>query len=71
MEPSNENELEFVTKGFTKGLWIGTGGDVAVLMVDDETPITYHNVADGTLLPFMVKKVMATETTASQIRAVL
>lgn len=50
-----------------RGLWIGTGGNVAVLALNDTNPITIPNVPDGTQLSVMVKKVLATGTTAANI----
>lgn len=52
---------------FTRGLWIGTGGDLAVVMSQDEDAVTFANVPSGVMLPFAVSKVMSTNTTASGI----
>lgn len=54
----------------TKGLWVGTGGDVAVKMVDDGaggTAVTLKNVPSGTYLPGAFCRVMSANTTASDI----
>jgi hypothetical protein len=53
----------------TRGLYVGTGGDVAVKMRNDSTAVTFKNVADGSLLPLRVKLVLSTGTTASDIVA--
>ncbi len=50
-----------------RALWIGTGGDVAVLADGDTAPVTITNVANGSLLPVKAMKVMSTNTTASGI----
>lgn len=52
----------------TRGLYIGTGGDVAVIPRDGGSVKTFKNVPDGTILPMSVIKV-ATGTTASDILA--
>ena len=52
----------------TGGLYIGTGGDVAVTMGNGGV-FTFKNVANGTFLPIQVIKVMSTNTTASDIIA--
>ena len=50
-------------------LFIGTGGDVKVDCVNTGTAVTFKNVEDGTWLPVRVRKVYATDTTASDIVA--
>jgi hypothetical protein len=49
----------------TRGLWVGTGGDVAVIFADGGSAVTIPSVLGGTLLPIQVTKVMSTNTTAS------
>jgi len=51
----------------TRALYIGTTGDVSVLMMNDET-ILFKAVAVG-ILPVQVTKVFATNTTATNIVA--
>lgn len=48
----------------TRGLYVGTGGDVAVEMAGGGT-ITFKNVAAGSLMPISVTKVLATGTVAT------
>lgn len=50
------------------GLWVGTGGDVAVKCVDGSTA-TLAGVASGTPLPGQFVQVLATGTTASDLVA--
>ena len=52
----------------TRALYIGTGGNISVVMVDEQT-VTFTNVVGGTILPVQVTKVRATSTTASGIVA--
>lgn len=52
----------------SRALWVGTGGDLAVVMADG-TALTLANVPSGTLLPLRVKRVADTNTTASDIVA--
>ena len=54
--------------GSTRALWVGTGGDLSVRFTNDSSAVTIANVADGTLLPFRVARVMAA-TTADDIVA--
>jgi hypothetical protein len=49
-------------------LFIGVDGDVAVIMADDTASVVLKN-ATG-LLPVMVKRVLVTGTTATNIIAV-
>lgn len=51
--------------GFS-GLYIGTGGDVAVKGIGG-TAVTFKNVPAGTILPIVVNRVMSTNTTATDI----
>lgn len=53
----------------TRAIFVGTGGDVAVVLSDDPTasPVTFKNVANGSLLPIAVKRLMSTGTGASNI----
>lgn len=52
----------------TRGLYIGTGGDVAVVMADGGSAVTFSSVLAG-FMPVQVTKVMSTNTTASNILA--
>lgn len=54
------------------GIYVGTGGDVAVMPADQEgktspAAVTFKNVPAGTVLPIQVVKVMSTNTTASDM----
>lgn len=51
----------------TKALYVGTGGAVSIIPVRGTSPITFANVADGSILDVRVKAVRATGTTASNI----
>lgn len=53
----------------TRALYVGGSGDVAVIMVDDTTAVTFSAVPAGTILPLRVTKVMATNTSAANIVA--
>ncbi|HJR55352.1 MAG TPA: hypothetical protein VJ798_02140 [Rhizomicrobium sp.] len=48
------------------GLYIGTGGDVAVKGIGG-VAVTFRNVPAGTILPILVNRVMAANTTAANI----
>ena len=52
----------------TRALFIGTTGNVAAVMAEDENTLTFSNVPVG-ILPIQVTKVMSTNTTASNIVA--
>ena len=59
--PSDVTAVEF------RALWVGTGGNIAVIFQNSLSAVTILNDANGSLLPFMVKRVMSTNTTASNI----
>tara|TARA_Y100000310_G_C20459156_1_gene704480 strand:+ start:17 stop:259 length:243 start_codon:yes stop_codon:yes gene_type:complete len=54
----------------TRGLYVGSGGNVTVRMVGDQATVTYTAVQTGQLLPISVDQVHSTNTTASSITAV-
>lgn len=43
-------------------LYVGTGGDINVVLADNDNGIVFKNVPDGTFLPVLVKQVLATGT---------
>lgn len=51
-----------------RALYVGTGGDLAVLMSDAST-VTLKAVPAGSLLPIRVRRVLSDGTTASDIVA--
>lgn len=53
----------------TRGLWVGGGGNVAVLMSALGTSLVFQNVGAGVLLPISVTRVLTTGTTATNILA--
>ena len=51
-----------------RAVYVGTGGgDLAVVMASDDAVVVLKNIASGTLLPISVSKVMATDTSVSDI----
>lgn len=52
-----------------RALYVGTGGDVTVIQLDNSTAVTFKNVASGAILPIQVARVKATATTATDIVA--
>lgn len=64
--PNDTNDLAYTSRA----LWIGGGGNVAVILADDTNPVTFSGVPAGTLLPLRVKRVRSTGTTATNIVAV-
>lgn len=52
-----------------RAVYVGTSGNIALVLVEDSSAVTFKNVASGTLLPFACNKIMSTNTTASDIVA--
>lgn len=48
-------------------IFVGVGGDVALMPLDGDTAITFKNVPSGTFMPVQCLKVMSTNTTATNI----
>jgi hypothetical protein len=63
--PSDSVDL---TGGATRGLYVGTGGNINVITVGGTT-LVFSNVPDGTTLPISVTRVKNTSTTATNIVA--
>lgn len=63
--PHNTNELAH----YSRALYIGTGGDISVVAVGDDTAVTFANIPDGSTLPLRVKIVKSTGTDATDIVA--
>lgn len=63
--PSDSSDLAV----FSRALYIGGAGNVSVVMLGGQT-ITFNGVPAGTLLPFRVRQVRSTGTTATNIEAI-
>lgn len=48
-----------------RALYVGGGGNVAILAPDDEAAVTLTDVPAGTILPISCAKVMSANTTAT------
>jgi hypothetical protein len=58
--------------GAAAALFVGVGGNVVVVGVEDSDGAvveTFKNVASGTILPVRCRRVNATSTTATDIKA--
>ena len=51
----------------TKGVWVGTGGDLSVKLAGDSTATTWKNVPSGTYVPGAYSRVMAATTAADVV----
>ena len=49
-----------------RGIYVGTGGDVEIVTPGGQT-IVFSNAVSGSVLPVMATKVLATNTTASDL----
>jgi len=52
---------------YSRAIYVGTSGDLAVTMLIGENNVTFPNVVSGTVLPIKVSKVLSTGTTATDI----
>lgn len=50
-----------------RAIYVGNNGHLAVVLVNDDTPVVLRRVQAGSLLPIRVSKVMATGTTAGDL----
>ena len=51
----------------TKALYVGTGGDIALIPVRNTDTVIFRNVPDGAILDVRVRAVLATGTTAANL----
>jgi hypothetical protein len=51
----------------TKAIYVGSGGDLNVRLIDAEADVTFANVSSGTVLAIRVSAVRATGTTAADL----
>lgn len=68
--PSNTADLPETPKS----LYVGVGGDIAMIGDNEATgatPVVWRNVPAGACLPFRPRRIMATDTTAGAIVAIL
>ena len=63
--PSDSADLDYTTRG----LFIGVDGDVAVYMTGTTTARVFKGAFAGSILPIRVDRVLATDTTATDIVA--
>lgn len=61
--PDNSNDLPYVTRG----IYVGGAGDIVMIMAGDSAQVTRKNVVAGVLYPWRVKRVLATNTTATNL----
>lgn len=54
----------------SRGIYVGTGGDLTVVMAGNGAVVTFVAVVAGSLLPLWVKRVNAASTTAANIISV-
>ena len=63
--PDDSNPLADIPKG----LFVGTGGNIAMRGMSDTSDQSWKNVPSGAVLPFRAQYVRATGTTAADILA--
>jgi hypothetical protein len=64
--PSDSTDLTGLA---SKGVWVGTGGNIALKGSGDSAAVTYLSVPDGAFIEGNFIRVMSTNTTASNIVA--
>ncbi len=72
--PGSARAVAAVTKSDStivncRALYIGGGGDVAIVALDDSAAVTLVGVPTGALLPIACKKIMSTNTSATSMVA--
>ena len=62
--PNDTTELAGV-----RGVFVGTGGNIAIRAVGNTTAVTHKNVPSGSYLPIRAQYIYSTNTTATDIVA--
>jgi hypothetical protein len=50
-----------------KALYVGGAGNIALIAEDSNTTVTFTNVPSGYILPVRVRRILVTNTTATNI----
>lgn len=61
--PNDSTDLAYVTRG----IYIGTAGNISVDLVYEGVAVVFSNVLAGTILPVQAKRVRSTSTTAGSL----
>lgn len=67
--PVTPSDSANLTRGQCRALYVGGGGDVALVCDIGEPAVTFYGVAHGSILPVETLQVRATGTTANRIIA--
>ncbi len=65
--PSDGSDLPSATRS----IYVGGAGNISVIMANDDAAVAFINVAAGSVLPIRVKQVLSTDTTATDLVALL
>jgi hypothetical protein len=63
--PNDGADLAFTARA----IYVGSGGDVALIPKASAAAVTFRNLQSGTILPVTAKRVLAAGTTATHIVA--
>jgi hypothetical protein len=58
---------DVVLDNISRGIYVGTGGDMTVLMRDGEDPVEFTNIPDGTVLPIRIQSLMEASTVSDVV----
>ena len=61
--PDDNNDLAYVTRG----IYVGTAGNLAAILYDDASSISFVSVQAGSIYPFRLIRVLSTGTTAGNL----
>jgi len=58
---------DFTPSYYTRSVYVGLGGDLSVILADDDSAVTYYDVPSGWTYPLSIKLIVAEDTTADNI----
>lgn len=65
----SKSDTADLPNGVCRALWVGGAGDVAVIAEGDSAAVTIVGIAAGSVVPVKCRRVMSTNTDASDIVA--
>ena len=65
--PDDTNDLPHASRG----VYVGSSGNMNVVLVGMNTPVLFRNMVGGQFYPFRIKQVLASDTSASDLVALV
>jgi hypothetical protein len=64
-----KSDTTYFTGGAARAIYVGTGGDMTVVLLDRTTTLLFANIQDGSIIPIQCTRINSTGTDASDFVA--